>query len=97
MKSGDIDERKNPAVRKMKQEADKFRCVTARGENRAEQVGNVHPGKANTLAAGQDGRQHNSAGKSPEQPAIPVHDFRSDLRARSSLLRNESAALITPR
>jgi hypothetical protein len=47
---------KNPAVGEMQKETDEFSAVAVRRENRADQIRNVHPGRADALAAGQNGR-----------------------------------------
>src|SRR5207249_5804386 len=84
-------------IGEMQKEADKFSAVAVWCENRTQQIRNVHSGQADALAAGQNRCEHDRADEPPEQPAGPVHNFRSNSCARFSLSRNESAALIRPR
>src|SRR5436305_933635 len=81
----------------MTEKPDELRAITARRENGAEHVGNIHPSHAATLTPCQNRCQHDRAGEPPQEPAAPVHGFPFRLGARPSLARKTSAALIRPR
>src|SRR6266513_3942525 len=97
MKDGDIDERKNPAIGEMEKEANKFCSVAAGSKNRPQQIGDIHPCHTESLACRKNGSEYHGSRKPPDQPLQPVHDVRLMLFPPSSMSRNVSAALITPR
>jgi hypothetical protein len=73
MERGDVDEREEPSIHEMDEEADALGGAMTLAEHRPEHEGHVHAREAEPLAAGEDGREDDRADESPEGPRSDVH------------------------